>query len=88
MRRAAERWVRCGAGAAAAACEPDDLLVVGAGRRGAVRHLISSRVSRYCLARAGCPVVAVPPPDLDHAVGHGLRAWAFRHRGEPLSRPA
>ena len=64
----------------AAACDPGDLLVVGAGRRGAVRHLISSRVSRYCLARAGCPVVAVPPPDLEHAAGHGLRGWTFRHR--------
>jgi nucleotide-binding universal stress UspA family protein len=67
----------------AAACEPGDLLVVGAGRRGAVRHLVSSRVSRYCLAHAGCPVVAVPPPDLEHAAGHGLRGWAFRHRALP-----
>jgi nucleotide-binding universal stress UspA family protein len=67
----------------AAACEPGDLLVVGAGRRGAVRHLISSRVSRYCLAHAGCPVVAVPPPDLEHAAGHGLRGWTFRHRALP-----
>jgi nucleotide-binding universal stress UspA family protein len=67
----------------AAASEPGDLLVVGAGRRGAVRHLVSSRVSRYCLAHAGCPVVAVPPPDLDHVAGHGLRGWAFRHRAVP-----
>ena len=69
----------------AAACEPDDLLVVGAGRRGAVRHAISSRVSRYCLAHAACPVVAVPPADLDHAAGRGLRGWAFRHRALPHS---
>jgi nucleotide-binding universal stress UspA family protein len=34
------------------------------------------------------PVLAVPPPDLDHAAGHGLRARAFRYRGEPLSHPA
>ncbi len=67
----------------AAACEPGDLLVVGAGRRGAVRHPVSARVSRYCLAHAGCPVVAVPPPDLDQAAGHGLRGWAFRHRIVP-----
>ena len=51
----------------AAACEPGDLLVVGAGRRGAVRHLVSSWVSRYCLVEAACPVVAVPPADLDRA---------------------
>ena len=67
----------------AAACGPTDLLVVGAGRRGTVRHLVSSRVSRYCLAHAECPVVAVPPADLDHAAGHGLRGWAFRHRSLP-----
>ena len=23
------------------------------------------------------------PADLDHAVGHGLRGWAFRHRALP-----
>ena len=67
----------------AAAAEPGDLLVVGAGRRGAVRQLISSRVSRYCVTRAVCPVVAVPPPELDRAAGHGLRGWAFRHRAVP-----
>ena len=40
-------------------------------------------MSRYCLAHAGCPVVAVPPPDLDQAAGHGLRGWAFRNRIVP-----
>ncbi|WP_035802921.1 universal stress protein [Kitasatospora mediocidica] len=39
---------------------PDDLLVVGAGRRGLARFLPGS-VSRYSLAHAACPVVAVPP---------------------------
>jgi nucleotide-binding universal stress UspA family protein len=47
-----------------AACLPRDLLVVGAGRRGALRRMIGCRVSRYCLAHARCPVVAVPPADL------------------------
>ena len=70
-----------------AARDPGDLLVIGAGRRGAVRHLIGSRVSRYCLAHAGCPVVAVPPADLDHEAGHGLRGWAFRRRVLSPSRP-
>jgi hypothetical protein len=32
------------------------------------------------LAHAHCPVVSVPPPDLAQ-VSHGLRGWAFRHRG-------
>ena len=59
---------------------PDDLLVIGAGRRGTLAHALSCRVSRYCLAHAQCPVVAVPPPALAQ-VSHGLRGWAFRHRG-------
>ena len=62
------------------ACRPTDLLVIGAGRRGALAHAVSSRVSRYCLAHAVCAVVAVPPPALAQEI-HGLRGWAFRHRG-------
>jgi nucleotide-binding universal stress UspA family protein len=62
------------------ATHPDDMLVIGAGRRGALAHALSCRVSRYCLAHAECPVVAVPPPALAQ-VSHGLRGWAFRHRG-------
>ena len=46
------------------ACYPGDLLVVGAGRRGALARVISGKVSRYCLAHAHCPVLAVPPPAL------------------------
>jgi hypothetical protein len=62
------------------ACHRDDVLVIGAGRRGPLAHAMSCRVSRYCLARAECPVVAVPPPALAQ-LSHGLRGWAFRHRG-------
>jgi nucleotide-binding universal stress UspA family protein len=61
-------------------CHPGDLLVIGAGRRGTLAHAMSCRISRYCLAHAECPVVAVPPPALAQ-VSHGLRGWAFRHRG-------
>ncbi|MFI7277284.1 universal stress protein [Streptomyces sp. NPDC049879] len=39
---------------------PDDLLVVGTGRRGLWRRLTGPSPSRYCLAHAGCPVLAVP----------------------------
>jgi hypothetical protein len=60
---------------------PDDILVVGAGRRGRLRRLLRGRVSRYCLATARCPVLAIPPPDLAQHAGRGLRGWAFRHRG-------
>jgi nucleotide-binding universal stress UspA family protein len=63
-----------------AACHSDDLLVIGAGRRGALARVLCCRVSRYCLAHARCPVVAVPPSELAQ-VSHGLRGWAFRHRG-------
>jgi nucleotide-binding universal stress UspA family protein len=59
---------------------PGDLLVIGAGRRGPLARALSCNVSRYCLAHAACPVVAVPPPALAQAI-HGLRGWAFRHRG-------
>ena len=62
------------------ASREDDVLVIGAGRRGMLARALSSRVSRYCLAHAQCPVVAVPPPALAR-VSHGLRGWAFRHRG-------
>ena len=60
------------------AWQPDDLLVVGAGRRGLLGRLRHGRVSRYCVARARCPVLAVPPPDLRRRAG--LRAWSLRHR--------
>ena len=59
---------------------PDDLLVVGAGRRGALARVISGKVSRYCLAHARCPVLAVPPPALAHQMSHGLAGWVFWRR--------
>jgi nucleotide-binding universal stress UspA family protein len=60
--------------------EDGDVLVIGAGRRGAPRRWLSCRVSRYCMARATCPVVAVPPSPLAKA-GRRLLGWASRHRG-------
>ena len=41
--------------------QDSDLLVIGAGRRAPLR-LPGSPVSRYCLAHAHCPVLAIPPP--------------------------
>jgi nucleotide-binding universal stress UspA family protein len=80
--RSAARVLRGDAGAilVEAADRDGDVLVIGAGRRGAVGRLLACRVSRYCLAHARCPVVAVPPSDLAR-LGHGLRGWARRHRG-------
>ena len=63
-----------------AADRPDDLLVVGTGRRG-LRRWIRRSVSRYCLAHAHCPVVAIPPSDLMEEAGRGLHLWP--RRGAP-----
>ncbi len=60
--------------------DPGDLLVVGAGHRGALAQVVYGRVSRYCLAHARCPVLAVPPPALAQEIGHGLLGWMFWHR--------
>jgi nucleotide-binding universal stress UspA family protein len=61
------------------AVEPGDVLIIGAGRRGAMRRLAASKVSRYCLGHAHCPVIAVPPAQLAEEA-HGLHGWRLRHR--------
>jgi len=63
-----------------AASRADDLLVIGAGRRDAGRRRRGGTVSRYCLAYAGCPVIAVPPPALQPA-GSSARAGFRRSPG-------
>jgi nucleotide-binding universal stress UspA family protein len=65
---------------------PDDLLVVGTGRRGGLRRLRRS-VSRYCLAHAHCPVIAVPPSDLVDQASRGLRLWPRRDGAPALGHP-
>lgn len=63
------------------ACEEDDLLVIGTGRRSRIGRALHANVSRYVLAHAACPVLAVPPSPLNLEIGRlGFRAWAFRHR--------
>jgi nucleotide-binding universal stress UspA family protein len=59
---------------------PGDVLVVGAGRRGALARMAFSRVGRHCLAHAQCPVVAIPPPALARELRHARLAWVFWHR--------
>ena len=59
--------------------QPDDLLIVGTGRRGALGRMVRRSVARYCLAHAKCPVLAVPPSALMDEMGHGLRSWQRRH---------
>lgn len=64
-----------------------DVLVVGAGRRGPLARIGHGRVSRYCLAHARCPVIAVPPADLARS-GWRSRPGAFGHRGLSAARVA
>jgi nucleotide-binding universal stress UspA family protein len=61
------------------ASHPEDLLIVGTGRRGPLGRMLRRSVSRYCLAHARCPVLAVPPSALMDEMGHGLRYWQRRH---------
>ena len=53
--------------------------MVGAGQRGPVRRWLGGRVTRFCLARAACPVIAVPPADLA-AASPGPARLGRRHR--------
>ncbi|MEV8554192.1 universal stress protein [Streptomyces glaucescens] len=57
----------------------DDVLVVGAGGRGRLRRALWPSVSRYCLARSRCPVLAVPPSPLQPALAAVRRrnAWGL-----------
>jgi nucleotide-binding universal stress UspA family protein len=59
------------------ACGPDDLLVVGAGHRGWLSRLWHGHVSRYCVARAACPVLTVPPAGLPRRAGHPRRPFHY-----------
>jgi nucleotide-binding universal stress UspA family protein len=70
----------------AIACHPDDLLIVGAGRRTKLTRPWRGRVGRYCLAHALCPVLAVPPAVLTQHAGRGLHGWAFRRRELSVDR--
>jgi nucleotide-binding universal stress UspA family protein len=59
----------------------DDLIVVGAGRRGLLARVRHGQVARYCVARAACPVVAVPPSDLAGYARFWPRVLTLRHHG-------
>jgi nucleotide-binding universal stress UspA family protein len=58
--------------------QPDDLLIVGTGRRGGLGRLLHRSVSRYCLVHAKCPVLAIPPSPLMDEMSRGLRSWPLR----------
>jgi len=79
-----ESWVIRGATGPAlvdTAGRANDLLVVGAGRRGWFRHALRASTARYCLAHASCPVIAVPPPRLQADLRSQLR---LRHSTDRL----
>ena len=67
----------------ALADQPDDLLVVGYGGRSQLGRAAHGSVTRYCLAHARCPVLAVPPPDLITE----LRPWHAQWRPEDFAVP-
>jgi nucleotide-binding universal stress UspA family protein len=67
-----------------AACSPDDLLIIGTGRRSRLARVLHRSVGRYCLAHATCPVLAVPPSALMDEMSHGLRSrHPWRHARVP-----
>lgn len=61
-----------------AAGQPDDLLIIGTGRRARFGRMMRRSVSRYCLAHARCPVLAVPPSALMDEMSHPLHSWHVR----------
>jgi len=61
-----------------AADQPDDLLIIGTGRRARFGRMMRRSVSRYCLAHARCPVLAVPPSALMDEMSHPLHSWHVR----------
>ncbi|WP_084701533.1 universal stress protein [Streptacidiphilus anmyonensis] len=66
--------VRGEAGAALVdvADQADDLLVVGAGPRGARARLFHGATTRYCVGHAACRVLSVPAPELLAALPRAL----------------
>ncbi|MFJ3791119.1 universal stress protein [Kitasatospora sp. NPDC090091] len=60
---------------------PGDLLVLGAGRRGALARVLRPSVTAYCVRHATCPVLTVPRS----ALQRDLEALERRHF--PLARP-
>jgi hypothetical protein len=67
------------------ASSPDDLLIIGTGRRGFLPRLLRRSVGRYVLAHAKCPVLAVPPSELMDEIGGGRRGWRLRRRAHSIA---
>ncbi len=67
-----------------AADRAGDLLVVGAGGRGALGRLLRPSVTAYCVKRAGCPVLTVPRPALQRELAQFERRTAWHLPTEPV----
>ncbi len=63
--------------------QSDDLLIIGTGRRAGFGRMMRKSVSRYCLAHARCPVLAVPPSALMDEMSRPLHSWRVRHQLTP-----
>jgi nucleotide-binding universal stress UspA family protein len=61
-----------------------DLIVIGSGQRGALSRIWHGRVSRYCLAHAACPVLAIPHPGTIREIGYGAGPWSSQRRSAGL----
>jgi nucleotide-binding universal stress UspA family protein len=68
------------------ASSDNDVLVIGAGRRGVLSRMCHGQVSRYCLSHAHCPVLAVPHPATARELGLGPGSWVARRRELTLDR--
>ncbi|MFZ3495360.1 universal stress protein [Streptomyces sp. 5.8] len=80
-----------GAALVGTARDPGDLLVVGTGPRHPLLRALRPSVSRYCLAHAPCPVLAVPPGPLRADLNAVRRRMVWRRpldAGDLLRRAA
>ena len=65
--------------------QPGDLLVVGYGGRSRLGCAVHGHVTRYCMAHARCPVLAVPPPELIRELRPRRHHWRPEDFAIPLA---
>jgi nucleotide-binding universal stress UspA family protein len=65
--------------------DPGDLLVVGFGGRSMLGYAVHGAVTRYCMRRARCPVLAVPPPEMISQLHHWPHHWRAEDFIVPLT---
>ena len=65
--------------------QSDDLLVLGYGGRSRLGYAVHGSVTRYCMAHARCPVLAVPPPELIRELRSRRHHWRPEDFAVPLA---